>query len=258
MKNIFRQEQSDETDADENKNTIFNETVEDNLEELQNQSDTTTSNVTIEKHNNISVKGEKKVSYKRMKTFQIGQNTNQTLVPTYLRRKKRVGMKEKRTAVNNGQTNETLYDEHMGQNNSSQSDGVNGTFTPRGFSPRGHNPRSLKPRGYNPYERRSEIVIGVSKGMEGDYAEYDHDASFFPDEGKTKPQYLIYEEPYQIKTEEDVNRYTNPDKIVENFLRTSKGTKRNYYIAAEEVQWDYAGGSRRYISIFILIYNCLL
>lgn len=245
MKNIFCQEQSDETDADENKNTIFNETVEDNLDELQNQSHTTTSNVTIEKHNNISVKGEKKVSYKRMKTFQIGQNTNQTLVPTYLRRKKRVGMKEKRTAVNNGQTNETLYDEHMGQNNSSQSDGVNGTFTPRGFSPRGHNPRSLKPRGYNPYERRSEIVIGVSKGMEGDYAEYDHDASFFPDEGKTKPQYLIYEEPYQIKTEEDVNRYTNPDKIVENFLRTSKGTKRNYYIAAEEVQWDYAGGSRR-------------
>ncbi|XP_066456094.1 coagulation factor V isoform X2 [Eleutherodactylus coqui] len=163
-------------------------------------------------------------------------------------KKKVRNMKEKRTAVNNNihglRENETLYDEHTAPNNSLHGEVGNGTFTPRGFSPRGHNPTSLKPRGYNP-ALKPEIVIGISKGMQGDYEEYDHDAAFFMDEDKAKPQYLLFEEPYKIETEDDVNRYTNPDRIAANFMRTSKGTKRMYYIAAEEVQWDYTGGSRR-------------
>ncbi|XP_075710022.1 coagulation factor V [Rhinoderma darwinii] len=249
IKNIFLEEQSDETDTKVNENLTSNENVENNLEELQNQTLPTTSNGTVEKDNNNNLKAKKKVYYRRMKTFQIDQNTNQTSVVKYLIRKRTVG---KRTAVNNSKTNEhdymkngTLYYKLMALNNSLLGDEANGTFTPRGFSPRGHNPRNLKPRGYNPNDRKSEIFIGISRGVEGDYAEYGHGAGFLTDEGKRKPQYIIYEEPYKIETEDDVNRYTNPDRIVEHFLRTSRGTKRNYYIAAEEVQWDYTGGSRR-------------
>ncbi|XP_044139514.1 coagulation factor V [Bufo gargarizans] len=240
MKNIVLKEQS-ETDAKESENAIPNETVENHFEDLQNQS-LPTSNVTVEKVNNTDVKQNKKRYFKKMGMFQIDQNANQTLVVKYLRRKKNmVKMKEKRTAVNSQKSeqgykkNGTLFDENMAPNNSVHSDVRNGTFTPRGFSP----------RGFNPHEHKSEIVIGVSRGMDGNYAEYDHDASFLTDEEKIKPQYILYEEPYKIETEDDVNRYTNPDKIVEHFMRTSKGTKRNYYIAAEEVQWDYTGGSRR-------------
>ncbi|XP_056414161.1 coagulation factor V [Hyla sarda] len=244
MKNIFLQEQSDETNSQENEELLFNKTVEKNLEEPQNQSITTTSNVIVEE-NNDNVKVRKKVYYKKMNTFENGQEKPLILV----RRKKKIvkKIKEKRTAVNGHgyKKNETLYNEYMESNNSSHSDRGNGSFTPRGFSPRGHNPNSLNPRGFNPHERTSEIVIGVSRGEEGDYAEYDHDASFLINEGKNKPRHIIYEEPYRIETEDDVNRYTNPDRIVENFMRTSKGMKRNYYIAAEEVQWDYTGGSRR-------------
>ncbi|XP_073419907.1 coagulation factor V [Dendrobates tinctorius] len=246
IKNVFLQEQSDETDAKENENVMPNETVADNIKELKHTSLPTTSNVTVEASNN---NGKKKVYYKRMNTFQTYNSINETTV-MYLKRKKK--MKGKRTTGNNGQTNvrgfkinETSYDEYMAQNNSVHNDLANRTFSPGGFSPRGHNPKSLQPRGNNPHERKSEIVIGVSRKFEGDYAEYDHDVSVFIDEGKTKPPYLIYEEPYTIETEDDVNRYTNPDRIVENFMRTSKGMKRNYYIAVEEVQWDYTGGSRR-------------
>ncbi|KAM4044098.1 coagulation factor V [Anomaloglossus baeobatrachus] len=246
IKNVFLQEQSDETHPKENENVTSNKTVDDNFKELKNLSVSSASNVTEETSNNNNVK--KKVYLKRMQTFQTYQNPNETSV-IYLKRKKKV--KGKRTAGNNGQTsvhgfklNETSYDEYMAQNNSLHSDVGNRTFSPRGFSPRGHNPKSLQPRGHNPHERKSEIVIGVTRKFD-DYVEYDPEVSNFIDEGKSKPPYLIYEEPYTIETEDDVNRYTNPDRIVQNFMRTSKGIKRSYYIAAEEVQWDYTGGSKR-------------
>ncbi|XP_069802150.1 coagulation factor V [Dendropsophus ebraccatus] len=245
IKNIFLREESEETDNKVNEELLFNKTVEENLEVLHNQS-LTTSNTTADKPSENNVKEKKKVYYKKVKAFESEKQTNQTLVSIRPRRKKRVGnVKEKRTAVH-GQThghgykrNETL-DEDLELYNSSHSDVGNGTF-----SPRGRNPEILKPRGFNPHERTSEIVIGVSRGMEGDYAEYDHDADFLMEDTKSKPHYIIYKEPYQIETEDDVNRYTNPDRIVENLMRTAKGIKRTYYIAAEEVQWDYAGGSRR-------------
>ncbi|KAM3934982.1 coagulation factor V [Leptodactylus fuscus] len=243
IESIFHQETSEETYTVENDILISNETVENNLEELENQSFTTASNMTEEKPAE-----NKKVYYKRMSRFQINENNKQKAVAMNLKKKKRAGkVKGKRTAVNNDQSNVrgynkngTLNDEHAALNNSLHNGIKNGTFTPRGLGPRGHNPSSLRPRGNN-----REISIGIFRAKEGDYAEYDHDANFLIDDEKPKPKYITYEEPYVIQTEDDVNRYTNPDRIVENFLRTSKGTKRTYYIAAVEVDWDYAGGSRR-------------
>lgn len=222
-----------ETDSKEDLGLIASEEKPDDVNESGNQSNPSSNDIPHQS-SQTEAKKERKIIYaKKMEKFQthgIGNNTNNI---KYVKRKKRVTkIKGKRTAnstdykLNQYASSNTSNNENITENN-------NIVFSPRGINPRGYS-KSIK-----------EIVIGVPRGGDGDYEEYDGDAEFNTNIQEQPKLIIAYEEPYKIMTEDDVNRYTNPDRIIENYLRTSKGTKRIYYIAAEEVQWDYSGRSIR-------------
>ncbi|XP_066480793.1 coagulation factor V-like, partial [Tiliqua scincoides] len=59
--------------------------------------------------------------------------------------------------------------------------------------------------------------------------------------GSFEYQKVHYDNPYTTDSRLDVTTLRNPDDIAVRYLRTfSKGNLRRYYIAAEEVLWDYA------------------
>ncbi|KFR14606.1 Coagulation factor V, partial [Opisthocomus hoazin] len=49
-----------------------------------------------------------------------------------------------------------------------------------------------------------------------------------------------FDDPYMMDPKVNINEQRNPENIAEHYLR-SKGNERRYYIAAEEVCWNYAG-----------------
>uniref|UniRef100_A0A8C5LQL5 Coagulation factor V n=1 Tax=Leptobrachium leishanense TaxID=445787 RepID=A0A8C5LQL5_9ANUR len=93
----------------------------------------------------------------------------------------------------------------------------------------------LSPRGLKP-----EIIIGVPRDNDEGYNEYDYD-SMNEDDNTPNFQYIKFEDPYKVTTDDDMNSFSNPDMIIERYLRSAKGKMRNYFIAAEEIQWDYTG-----------------
>ncbi|XP_063811714.1 coagulation factor V isoform X2 [Pseudophryne corroboree] len=248
MKSIFHQQQGNEKDHKEKENlSASQENLEDKLDELQNQSLPSSSTVIPEKQQNETAQVKKRIYLKKIETFQIGEITNNTSIRPYVRRKKRVGdLKEEQGVIKNHVLNETQTksDEHASSNVSLHSDIGNNTFSPRGFNPRGLNPRGFNPSEFNSSGIKPEIIIGISRVYDGSYKEYDPDSPNY--EERKKPKYILIEEPYRTETEDDVRRYTNPDIISENYLRSVKGIKRIYYIAAEEVQWDYSGQTKRF------------
>ncbi|CAH2220387.1 coagulation factor V [Pelobates cultripes] len=103
---------------------------------------------------------------------------------------------------------------------------------------------ALSPRGQRP-----EIIIGVSRTDDDSYTEYDY-GTLFEDVSIPAIQYILYENPYEIHNEDDIERFTNPDVITERYLRSSKGNKRNYYIAAVEIQWEYSGSPKSWSNAY--------
>ncbi|XP_019383077.1 PREDICTED: coagulation factor V [Gavialis gangeticus] len=115
-------------------------------------------------------------------------------------------------------TNNTLLPTEV--NHTAPVSGTNSTLTPRQFKP--------------------AVVIGVPKGN-GEYEYFPED--FYSEHGADDVyDYLQvpYEDPYTTDPKLNINEARNPDAIAVHYLR-SRGHERKYYIAAEEVWWDYAG-----------------
>uniref|UniRef100_UPI00398F6C85 coagulation factor V n=1 Tax=Pristiophorus japonicus TaxID=55135 RepID=UPI00398F6C85 len=136
-------------------------------------------------------------------------------------------------------------------------------MSPRGFKPgfkqRIHVPlgkKHMSPRGFNPKPKHSviyqddtsnSIIVGIPKRNNGvtlEYDEYIANAEVNPlgaagnqDEEKTV---LDSVSPYtrDSRTHSDMSR--DPEMIVEHYLRSNSGNVRRYFIAAEEVFWDYS------------------
>uniref|UniRef100_A0A8C6HRV9 Coagulation factor V n=1 Tax=Mus spicilegus TaxID=10103 RepID=A0A8C6HRV9_MUSSI len=84
------------------------------------------------------------------------------------------------------------------------------------------------------------VVVGLSR-VDGD------DVEIVPseeperiDEDYAEDDFVTYNDPYRTDTRTDVNSSRNPDTIAAWYLRGHGGHKKFYYIAAEEISWNYA------------------
>ncbi|XP_067402211.1 coagulation factor V isoform X2 [Emydura macquarii macquarii] len=94
---------------------------------------------------------------------------------------------------------------------------------------------TLTPRQFKP------IIIGLPNGN-GDYKEYipgGSDSEEIADYSYPYA-YVEYDDPYTTDSRFNINNVRDPDDIAVHYLR-SRGNMRRYYVAAEEVFWDYAG-----------------
>ncbi|XP_053462287.1 coagulation factor V isoform X1 [Nycticebus coucang] len=84
------------------------------------------------------------------------------------------------------------------------------------------------------------VVVGLGRD-DGDYVEIiprQEDQS--SEEDYVEIDYVAYNDPYQTDTRTDINSSRNPDNIAAWYLRSNNGNRKNYFIAAEEVYWDYS------------------
>ncbi|XP_009327928.1 PREDICTED: coagulation factor V [Pygoscelis adeliae] len=91
-----------------------------------------------------------------------------------------------------------------------------------------------------PRQLRPSITIGLPQ-ENGDY-EYVMEGSYSEETsgGEYEYHYVSFDDPYMTDPKVNISEQRNPDNIAEHYLR-SKGNERRYYIAAEEVCWNYAG-----------------
>ncbi|XP_041114974.1 coagulation factor V [Polyodon spathula] len=140
--------------------------------------------------------------------------------------------------------------------NNEKSLSATGNTKHTGFSPRGHRPNSMNPKAYKTVSNEKEligknIVIGVPRGEFNDYE------LFLPDMNENEDlldldqgnsyEYVEYKDPY-VTT---FHSQSNKDDIANHDMSMLQGNIRMYFIAAEEVDWDYDRykGSRRFEEI---------
>ncbi|TEA39088.1 hypothetical protein DBR06_SOUSAS33510008 [Sousa chinensis] len=104
-------------------------------------------------------------------------------------------------------------------------------------SPPPHSPlnNTFIPREFNPL-----VIVGLSRD-DGDYIEIiprQKEESSEEDYGEF--DFVTYDDPYQTDLRTDINSSRNPDNIAAWYLRSNNGNRKNYYIAAEELSWDYS------------------
>ncbi|XP_012584366.1 PREDICTED: coagulation factor V [Condylura cristata] len=84
------------------------------------------------------------------------------------------------------------------------------------------------------------VVVGLS-GDDGDYIEFiPTQKEQSSEEDYVEIDYVAYDDPYRTDIRTDINSSRNPDNIAAWYLRSNNGNRRNYYIAAEEIFWDYS------------------
>ncbi|XP_054443773.1 coagulation factor V isoform X2 [Pteronotus mesoamericanus] len=84
------------------------------------------------------------------------------------------------------------------------------------------------------------VVLGFS-GDDGDYIEIIPGGNEKSSEEELHEyDHVAYDDPYQTDVRTDVNSSRNPDSIAEWYLRSNNGNRKYYYIAAEEISWDYS------------------
>ncbi|XP_033621853.1 coagulation factor V [Fukomys damarensis] len=84
------------------------------------------------------------------------------------------------------------------------------------------------------------VVVGLS-GDYGDFTEITpRQKDQISEEDYAEIEYVAYNDPYQTDRRTDINSSRNPDNIAAWYLRSNKGNRKYYYIAAEEIFWDYA------------------
>ncbi|XP_064450421.1 coagulation factor V isoform X2 [Mirounga angustirostris] len=93
---------------------------------------------------------------------------------------------------------------------------------------------------FMPRELNPPIVVGLSAN-DGDYIEIiPRQKEESSEEYIAEIDYVAYDNPYQTDTRTDINSSRNPDNIAAWYLRSNNGNRKHYYIAAEEVFWDYS------------------
>ncbi|XP_072504800.1 coagulation factor V isoform X4 [Notamacropus eugenii] len=83
------------------------------------------------------------------------------------------------------------------------------------------------------------LKIGKSRENGQDLKDNEDD-----DDDYVEDTYVHYDDPYQTDRRTDTSSLRNPDNIAAWYLRSHKGNRKNYYIAAEEVLWDYSKFSK--------------
>ncbi|XP_026151896.1 coagulation factor V isoform X2 [Mastacembelus armatus] len=126
-------------------------------------------------------------------------------------------------------------------------------FSPRGFNP-GMTPRGSRPLSPEPFSNEEQlinmpVVIGVPRPDFSDYELYvpgDEPTRLGLDEHDVKAdeyEYVTYKDPYS--GHENI-KHLNLDETTKYYLKFSGPNVKTYFIAAEEVEWDYGGyGQRR-------------
>ncbi len=125
-------------------------------------------------------------------------------------------------------------------------------FSPRGFNP-GMSPRGSRPNVPQPVSDEDDlinmpVVIGVPRPDFSDYELYvpgDEPQHLRLDEQDVKAneyEYVVYKDPYS--SHEDIKNL-NLDETTKYYLKFSGPNVNTYFIAAEEVEWDYAGYGQR-------------
>ncbi|XP_005398245.1 PREDICTED: coagulation factor V [Chinchilla lanigera] len=89
-------------------------------------------------------------------------------------------------------------------------------------------------------ELNPPVVVGLS-GDDGEYIEFiPQPVQITEEKDYAEIDYVNYDDPYQTDRRTDINSSRNPDDIAAWYLRSNKGNRKYYYIAAEEISWDYA------------------
>ncbi|XP_057403185.1 coagulation factor V isoform X2 [Balaenoptera acutorostrata] len=104
-------------------------------------------------------------------------------------------------------------------------------------SPPPHSPlnNTSIPREFNPL-----VIVGLSRD-DGDYIEIiPRQKEESSEEEYGEFDFVAYDDPYQTDLRTDINSSRNPDNIAAWYLRSNNGNRKNYYIAAEELSWDYS------------------
>ncbi|XP_077393254.1 coagulation factor V isoform X2 [Festucalex cinctus] len=125
------------------------------------------------------------------------------------------------------------------------------------LSPRGFNP-DLTPRGSRPASAQAilfeedlintPVVIGVPRPDFSDYEFYipgdepDHLSLDKQDLKADEYEYVNYKDPYS--SHQDIKTF-NIEETAKYYLKHSGPNFKMYFIAAEEVEWDYAGSGQR-------------
>ncbi|XP_038613808.1 coagulation factor V-like [Tachyglossus aculeatus] len=92
-----------------------------------------------------------------------------------------------------------------------------------------------------PRQMKPEVIVGLTK-ENGDYIEYVPGLEIQnSDEDLAEIQYVAYDNPYENDSRANPNTLRNPDTIASWYIRSYNGNRKYYYIAAEEVFWDYSG-----------------
>ncbi|KAK2504630.1 hypothetical protein MC885_001246 [Smutsia gigantea] len=111
-------------------------------------------------------------------------------------------------------------------------------YADRGQRPFNNTPpfnNTLILRDFNP-----PVIVGLS-GNDGDYIEIIPSLKEEPSEEYSfEIDYVAYDDPYQTDIRTDVSSSRNPESIAAWYLRSNSGNRKYYYIAAEEISWDYA------------------
>ncbi|CAK7310821.1 Coagulation factor V [Vulpes lagopus] len=93
---------------------------------------------------------------------------------------------------------------------------------------------------FPPEELNPPVVVGLSAN-DGDYIEIiPRQKEESSEEYSAEIGYVTYDDPYQTDTRTDINSSRNPDNIAAWYLRSNNGNRKYYYIAAEELYWDYS------------------
>ncbi|XP_039183277.1 coagulation factor V isoform X1 [Crotalus tigris] len=93
-------------------------------------------------------------------------------------------------------------------------------------------------------QKHNKPIVTIGLPVEnGDYQEYDIDNidNDKSSSGSFEYELMYYDNPYTTDSRLDSNSARNADDIAGRYLRTiNRGNIRKYYIAAEEVLWDYS------------------
>lgn len=90
------------------------------------------------------------------------------------------------------------------------------------------------------------VIVGLS-GPDGDYIEYiPKEKVLSSEELNVEMDYVAYDDPYRTDIRTDINSSRNPEHIASFYLRSNSGNRKYYYIAAEEIVWDYAKFTQRF------------